>query len=219
MKRLCTICKEEKDTLEFRKSGFTPNGTQKYKVGCKSCRGTSTEKYSIPKEKECNKCKITRPINEYQKSIIGKDDLQRYKGICKACTCKTSRRVGTIHKIECFNCGKETTNKKYCGRRCHSETRYKEKVNSWKEGKDIGYSGLTCQIKPFLRKYLLIKYNYTCTECGFYDNRDNISIIEVDHIDGRAKNCTEENLRVLCPNCHAMTPNFRSKNKNSDRVR
>lgn len=37
--------------------------------------------------------------------------------------------------------------------------------------------------------------------------------LELDHIDGDRTNNLIENLRVLCPNCHSMTPTYRGKNK------
>jgi len=75
------------------------------------------------------------------------------------------------------------------------------------------------------RERLLQEANYSCTQCGFNKARENgQSILEIDHIDGDHTNNTKENLRVLCPNCHAMTSNFRnwgrtSKYKTSKRLR
>lgn len=43
--------------------------------------------------------------------------------------------------------------------------------------------------------------------------------LEVNHIDGNAKNNIEENLELLCPNCHSLTHNFRNLNKKSARTR
>lgn len=40
---------------------------------------------------------------------------------------------------------------------------------------------------------------------------------EIHHIDGDATNNKEQNLQVLCPNHHAMTEHFGSRNKNSTR--
>jgi hypothetical protein len=36
--------------------------------------------------------------------------------------------------------------------------------------------------------------------------------LELDHIDGDRTNNLLENLRVLCPNCHALTPTYRGRN-------
>jgi Zn finger protein HypA/HybF involved in hydrogenase expression len=46
--------------------------------------------------------------------------------------------------------------------------------------------------------------------------------LELDHIDGDHYNNMLENLKVLCPNCHAKTPTYRGKNKrnrNSETIR
>jgi hypothetical protein len=36
--------------------------------------------------------------------------------------------------------------------------------------------------------------------------------IELDHIDGNPENNSKENLRLICPNCHAQTPNYKGRN-------
>ncbi|MCM2392223.1 HNH endonuclease signature motif containing protein [Streptomyces albipurpureus] len=37
--------------------------------------------------------------------------------------------------------------------------------------------------------------------------------LEVDHIDGNWRNNRMENLRILCPNCHSATDNYRGRGK------
>ena len=37
--------------------------------------------------------------------------------------------------------------------------------------------------------------------------------LELHHINGIHSDNRFENLQILCPNCHAMTDNYRAKNK------
>lgn len=61
------------------------------------------------------------------------------------------------------------------------------------------------------RERLLKESNYACSQCGFDKKReDGGLILEIDHIDGNHENNSKNNLRILCPNCHALTPNFRN---------
>ena len=38
-------------------------------------------------------------------------------------------------------------------------------------------------------------------------------------IDGDNKNNKKENLKLLCPNCHSLTPTWRGRNKNSGKIK
>jgi 5-methylcytosine-specific restriction endonuclease McrA len=41
--------------------------------------------------------------------------------------------------------------------------------------------------------------------------------IQLDHIDGNSENNSLQNLRLLCPNCHSLTPTFGILNKGNGR--
>lgn len=74
--------------------------------------------------------------------------------------------------------------------------------------------------KPFFLKRALLEIGrpYRCEGCdcdGTWQGRP--LGLEIDHIDGDFHNNERENLRFLCPNCHAQTENWcgRSKGKYS----
>jgi len=92
------------------------------------------------------------------------------------------------------------------------EERRQTKIQEWINGSWSG--GSDRKLSNIIRNYLLDLSNYCCQECGFNTPHpsDGKSILEIDHIDGNGTNHTPDNLRVLCPNCHALTPTYRARN-------
>jgi hypothetical protein len=60
---------------------------------------------------------------------------------------------------------------------------------------------------------------HCCEVCGFSEWRNLPIPVELDHIDGDADNNTDENLRLICPNCHAQTENYKGANMGTDSSR
>ena len=127
----------------------------------------------------------------------------------------------------CKNCSKEftpgrNTTGTYCTNKCQQDFQYKSYINKWKAKEVSGNNNTkTYSLSAHVKKHVLEAANYTCSICG-WDKRhpiDNLPLVEIDHIDGNASNSFEENLRVLCPNCHSMTETFKARNKNSARNR
>ena len=56
-----------------------------------------------------------------------------------------------------------------------------------------------------------------CQICGWCQKTEGMiySPCELHHIDGNPHNHKLENLILICPNCHSLTDNYRSKNKSS----
>lgn len=109
----------------------------------------------------------------------------------------------------------------YCGAACIARERYDKFIGEWLDGKQTGHVSRTYQLSKHVRRYLHETRGTACSGCG-WDKRhpiDGSVLTEVDHIDGNASNCRPENLRILCPNCHSMTPTFRARNPDSVRRR
>lgn len=56
---------------------------------------------------------------------------------------------------------------------------------------------------------------HKCECCGITEWVGQPTPIELDHINGIHTDNRLENLRLLCPNCHAQTNTYRGKNKKS----
>lgn len=115
----------------------------------------------------------------------------------------------------CLYCGKEISNtKKFCDHSCQNEYYYEQKIQEWKNGDFNGLKGES-QLSGYIRKYMLRKTNFACELCGW--NKINPFTgtlpLEIHHKDGDYKNNQEENLQVLCPNCHSLTEHHKGANR------
>ncbi|MBP7760613.1 HNH endonuclease [Candidatus Saccharibacteria bacterium] len=115
----------------------------------------------------------------------------------------------------------EKYQKKYCSNKCQRDFQYAKYITGWKSGTINGERGLnTKNISQNIKRYLIERDGARCSQCGWgHENVFSGKVpIEVDHIDGDAMNNAEQNLRLLCPNCHSLTSNYRNLNKGNGRV-
>ncbi len=130
-------------------------------------------------------------------------------------------------KCNCKNCGIfflkkrlwSKTERLFCSRECELVFKKQSFLDSWQNGDHCGYIENTLDISTFVRSYIKNKFNHQCSACGWKQKNpySGLCYLEIHHIDGNAKNCKEENLDLLCPNCHSLTPNYRFLNKESKR--
>jgi hypothetical protein len=140
---------------------------------------------------------------------------------CSAAFANKSKPKRKAKLFSCVFCNKTKPYKKsgilYCSQKCRNDS----KVKLWLDGKDSGYTGKAKALKKFIRAYIFKTRGTACSECGWDKKHpdDGLPLTEIDHKNGNAENCSPDNLRVLCPNCHSMTSTFRARNKNSTRNR
>lgn len=165
------------------------------------------------KERICRKCK------ENNKEFNPKSS------ICLDCTKEFG---GTLNR-ECQNpdCGLTFSvhnifaKTKYCSTFCAQQVMHvikrNQKIQDWLHGSWRG--GTDCGISKTIRQYLLEQANYKCTVCGFNERHpsDGSCILEIDHINGDSTDHRPENLKVLCPNHHALTLTYKARNMGKGR--
>lgn len=123
----------------------------------------------------------------------------------------------------CLYCGKDISStkwsrRKFCNNTCYAKYKALEYIKRWKAGKETGLRG-KYDIISAVRDYIFNKNQSKCEICGcdLKNPFTGLSILQIHHKDGDCTNNKEDNLQLLCPNCHAMTENYMSRNKNATR--
>jgi len=120
---------------------------------------------------------------------------------------------------ECLNCKgpRKPYSTKYCSLKCQHAYQSAEVMRKWLAGEIPG--GNIWGISETIRNYLFIKFDSKCVKCKWGEMNPTTGRVplEVNHIDGNWDNNKEENLELVCPNCHSLTSNFRSLNNGSGR--
>lgn len=62
-----------------------------------------------------------------------------------------------------------------------------------------------------MKKHLVRDRGHKCESCGLTEWLKKPIPLEVDHADGDRTNNDPSNLRLLCCNCHALTPTWRGR--------
>ena len=134
---------------------------------------------------------------------------------CSATYNNIKKSVSSKINWECAYCGKSQvsnkhTSRKYCNHSCRANHQKDDLVEKVKSG--IIFD------RGAIRKVLFRINGRKCYECKLTEWIGNPIPIEVDHIDGNAGNNSFDNLRLLCPNCHAITDTWKGRNKGNGRA-
>lgn len=197
------------------------------KVFCKYCGNEIPDGYKKNKQFCDSSCAAkynnrgrVMPIDVRSKisKTMRKDNTYDY---CGKCSIEQSSNDDTTPIKHCLNCGKEISlRNKYCSNKCQGEYHRKTVIEKWKDGKYDGIVG-EYSLSVSIKSYLLEKHDYKCELCGWGKVNPYTGTIplEIHHRDGDYTNNKEENLQVLCPNCHSLTETHKSHNKNGRKAR
>jgi hypothetical protein len=115
----------------------------------------------------------------------------------------------------CLYCGNKLDKKgqhKFCSKEC--DVKYKQNLifNEIDNG-NTSFSSMT------YKKYLIFKFGNKCMKCGWNEMNPITGLIpiQLEHKDGNSENHNLNNLELLCPNCHSLTPTYGALNKGSGR--
>lgn len=72
-------------------------------------------------------------------------------------------------------------------------------------------------IRRHMKRYLVHKRGHKCSICKRTEWENQPIPIICDHIDGDSTNNDLDNFRLVCPNCDAQLPTFKSKNRGKGR--
>ena len=128
---------------------------------------------------------------------------------------------------KCKECNNELKSRhlrvQFCSPKCQQKHAKFLKIQQWINGEISGMKK-GARIIHSVREYILEKAGHQCEVCG-WDKKNPVtgrSPLEINHIDGDAGNNRPENLQVICPNCHSLTPTWKALNKgkgNKERLR
>jgi hypothetical protein len=193
--------------IKLNKLGYFNNDIIYYEnIICKQCGEIFN---SLKKENRIfcsHKCSAT--YNNKIRERTHKTDLQN--------EVRRSRYKKEKNK-NCLYCG-ELVYDKYCNNICKKHHKQQEIFNQIESGVSIHIGNDTTTHKWY-KKYLISKYGEKCFECGWNKRNvfSNTIPVELEHMDGNGKNNDLNNIKLLCPSCHSLTPTYKALNKGNGR--
>lgn len=152
-----------------------------------------------------------------------KQNQQKY--CSSSCAAKVNNKFRKKKKY-CPQCSELITNNSsiYCSLACFHQKGKDEFIAKWKS--DPNSTNTKHGISRTIVIYLKEQAGWRCQSpnCAVPDGWSEVNPttgtvpVEIDHIDGNSWNNHPDNLIVLCPSCHALTPNYRALNKESGRT-
>lgn len=152
--------------------------------------------------KKCNNCETPIAYKKRCNKFCSKSCAAQINNVISPK--RISKYLGKRCKF-CFSSIK--IKEDFCKRKCLYDFLYMQRFLDWYYNSG-DFKGPNLLIKG----YISIIYGYKCSECGISTYNDKPLTLHLEHKDGDATNNSKDNLCLLCPNCHALTPTYKSKN-------
>lgn len=142
--------------------------------------------------------------------------LDSKKFCSSSCSATFNNKIRTV-KVKklrtCICCAKSLTYQKlFCSNKCqglHLIAQSFKKIEN----------GDTTLGEQRYKAYMIYKHGAKCMKCGWEEIHSitgNVPV-QLEHIDGNPDNNEVSNLKLLCPNCHSLTPTYGALNKGNGR--
>ena len=214
-------CNSETEVIKY--FGRKPNGSswrfvnrlkQKANIGNNFFQNKITKEEYLKHPKHCEECGCKLTFKQRFNKFCSSSCSAKHNNVIRGKrSIETRKKIsGTIHSKHQDKKYEEFTIEK------KKKTNVREdKISRWLQGENFT-RGAT-QVPSFIKDYLMKLHNNKCEKCGWGETNETTGKIplEIHHIDGDCTNNKMENLQLLCPNCHSLTSNFGSLNKNSKR--
>jgi len=134
---------------------------------------------------------------------------------CRAIFYGSEKSKRLTKQWHCKSCHKEHHSvpfktKRFCNMRCFNDTKLSKSMQRF-------HQGLISE-RNTIKSCLTRLFGYKCSMCGLDHWQGHKLSLEMDHVDGNAGNNMPSNLRLVCPNCHSITPTWKGRNKGSGRA-
>lgn len=195
-------------------------------VALRGIKGTKAIKYC---SRECKRLGMSKPT--ITRICIGcKKEFSTKSNVQQWCSRNCARdyhnqiraEQGTKRNRTCLFCGQaiRSWGSIFCSKTCAHRLKAKKSLSLWKNGQHSG-STPSGEMAAYVTTYILEKFQNQCFQCGWKEVHPitKTSPLHIHHKDGDSTHNNEENLVLLCPNCHALTENFGRLNKNGARRR
>lgn len=166
------------------------------------CQSKAAAERRVPSKKTCQEC---------GEQFQAQDRRQKFCSHSHAASFNNRHHPKRRPEGACQRCGGVLPRgRKFCSRQCMLG------IPQWLNG-ELSASGKSGRLLAWAREFLMEEAGWRCSECGWGTANPVTGkpILTIEHLDGNWKNNLRSNLKVLCYNCHSLTPTFGALNKGS----